>query len=163
MALASTTGASSQAQQIAIIDGSGFAPNEAAVVTLKDPLGHVVTSSTITIGVAGTIPAGATVALPSGSRLGTYAVSVKGLQSLTAAGAVYHVSVFTPTLTVNPTSGGPGTLVTASGTGMMAGEYVAIRFGSVTVATVACAVPKAAAFPHTPSPSRLPRNPVHRP
>ena len=148
--LSNATSVVGGAHAFSVASGGGFAPGEPVPAWLKPPKGVTTTLGTVTAGAAGEIGfANVTATLPATITAGTYTVYAKGMQSQAQASATYAVVALSPALGLSPTAGQPpqadpptnGTVITVTGTGFSAKEFVSILFdtnisgtGYVTVA-----------------------------
>ncbi len=107
------------------VSGSGYAATETVTIKL----------GTTTLGTATTSGGSfsTSVTIPSTQAPGTYTMTATGATSGHVDQATFKV--FAPTLTVTPSSGLPGTVVTVSGTQFAVGETITIKFGTTILGT----------------------------
>jgi len=105
------TPASGPVGTVVTISGSGFLPNRSGSVAAADVIAAVPFTTTA----AGTIPTGITATIIAGAPVG--ARTLTATVGVEAASATF--TVLAPTITVSPTSGAPGTVVTVTGIGFV--------------------------------------------
>ena len=124
---------------VATVTGIGFHSGEKVDLLLRTPTS---VAKTVTADAQGRIIA--TFTVPARTPAGTYAVLAIGQVSEVPATATVSVLDDTavptqapkPTLVLSTTSGTPGEIVTANGTGYRPNESVTVTVGSITVKTV---------------------------
>lgn len=114
------------------VSGAGFAPNTVLILRLDN------TSMTlaVTTGAAGTFGP-LQVNVPAGTAGGQHTITAIDSARHTLASAVLVINAQPATMSVTPTSGVPGSQVTASGAGFAANEPITLGIGGNSVAGTA--------------------------
>jgi len=114
------------------VTGGGFAANSRLTIKFAGVTVASATSTTGGINTGGNIPAGVSFAVPITASVGNNTVEVVDALG-NSASATFTVT--TPSITLNPSTGLPGTTVQVIGTGFTPSSNIIIRYGEAIVQT----------------------------
>jgi outer membrane protein assembly factor BamB len=111
------------ARSLVNVSGSGFGRSETVTFTFDaTPVGTTVT-------VAGGTFAGVSLEVPPTATVGDHTVTAAGATSGLSATGTFTVINPNASITLSPSTGGPGSADTVSGTGFLPGEGISVFFG----------------------------------
>ncbi len=118
---------------VVTVDGVGFQPNETGIRVLYDSVTVTTKPATVTADAAGVWSA--TFVVPTAGVGTVHTVDALGVTT-TAAQVTNQAFTIAAGISVNPTTGVPGSTVTVMGTGFVTTEFVSLTFDSTVVAPV---------------------------